>query len=163
MSDDPDTLVDLTRVANELQAVSLVAELDAHGIPARIFNLGIMQFQMPSLQPQRIMVRRADLEMARLVLAEFRESADEPIDWETIETGDRSPVTPGELEAGPRFVCAHCGYARDGLPDAMRCPECGISNQREEVRPSAVDGPWGWLVWLVVIVVAFMIVLRWVL
>ncbi len=31
-------------------------------------------------------------------------------------------------------VCLRCGYRLDGLPDAHRCPECGVAYQRDELR-----------------------------
>jgi hypothetical protein len=122
MADDPDTLVDLTRTANELQAVSLIAELEAHEIPARHFGLGIMQYQMPALQPQRVMVRRADLERAIAVTEEWRSTPHEDVEWDEIDTGDVAPISSDEDP--PEFICARCGTSRKGLPPRNRCPEC---------------------------------------
>lgn len=159
MAADPHELVDLMRANNELQAVSLIAELEAHGIPAKAFSTGIMQYQMPMSQPQRVLVRRSDLGRAREVLREFEPMTGEDFDWESVDTGDESPL--GEEETPPRFVCARCGYSREGLPRGSFCPECNAPPaQRYELAAADEGGGIAqYLLWVVVGAIAILLLL----
>lgn len=160
MADDPDTLVDLVRTGDELQAVSLIAELEANGVPARAFGLGIMQYQMPMLQPQRVMVRRGDLARAQEVLKNYQPPGRQDFEWEEVDTGDTAPLTPQE-EAGPQFVCARCGYSRHGLAADSRCPECGAPPARRYELTAGEQSPGiaQHLLWLIVGVLVLLTVL----
>lgn len=157
MAEDPDALVDLVRTSNELQAVSLIAELESHGIQAKAFNVGVMQYQMPMMQGQRVVVRRGDLERAREVLAAY-EPARVEIDWDNVDTGDEAPLLETEApDGGPRFVCPRCGYSRDGLTTDARCPECGAAAaQWSEAQQGGMPR---YLIWIVVAALLLLLLL----
>jgi hypothetical protein len=103
MGTDPDILVDLTTCRNSFEAQIIAEALKAHGIPAHAFDIAgsTLQWDVAVSQPIRVAVRRADLETARGILRAVKaDSVD--LDWSEVPTGDPTPVTPEEVEAGRR-------------------------------------------------------------
>lgn len=140
---DPDILVDLTTARTAFEAEAIANALESQGIPARAFTLAgsMLQWDIAGTQPMRVQVRRGDLERARAALHDTRQDSVD-IDWSEIDTGDPTPVGPGETR--PRGVvksCARCGYDLTRLRDPVRCPECGnylsASAAQTEVRRPA--------------------------
>jgi hypothetical protein len=103
MGTDPDILVDLVTCTTSFEAQVIAEALKAQGIPAHAFDIAgsMLQWDVAVSQPIRVAVRRADLETARGILRAVKaESVD--LDWSEVQTGDPTPVTPQEIEAGRR-------------------------------------------------------------
>lgn len=128
MGDDPNILVELTRTVIDFDAEVIAAALRDEGIPATVFAraASTLQGQISPLASIAVSVRRGDLDRAKEILADIRQSARE-IDWSQVDTEDASPVSVEELAGGKRGICTHCGYDRRGLTADALCPECGRS------------------------------------
>lgn len=130
MPKDPDTLVDLTTARTAFEAEMIAESLRAQGIRAEAFTTAgtMLQWDIAGTQPMRVQVRRADLDKAAAALRAIRaDSVD--LDWDEVDTGDPTPVTPKEQAAkdGARWICVRCRYDLTGLPLDRACPECGAS------------------------------------
>lgn len=92
---DPDILVVLTSVRTEFEGQTIVASLEAEGIPARVFAAGanMLQWEGGYTNPIKVMVRRADLERAAELLRDKRKASVD-IDWSEIDVGDREDGEP---------------------------------------------------------------------
>lgn len=113
--------MDLTTARTEFEAEVIVQALGAQGIPAKAFSTAgaVLQWDIASTQPIRVVVRRRDLEAARAALRAIRaESVD--LDWTEVVDADEPPL--GIDEQGR---CRTCGYDLSGLSAVERCPECG--------------------------------------
>lgn len=114
MPKDPDTLVDLTTARTAFEAEMIAESLRAQGIPAEAFTTvgSMLQWDIAGTQPMRVQVRRQDVDKATAALRAIRaDSVD--LDWDEVDTGDTTPVTPGEQ------------HEKDGASVADRSPAHG--------------------------------------
>ncbi len=88
MSEDPDTLVDLTTTGSEFESSVIVESLKARDIPAFTFsNAGMtLQWEVAASLPFRVSVRRKDVELAREVLRAVQADSID-IDWSQVDVG----------------------------------------------------------------------------
>lgn len=92
MAQDPDMLVPLTSARTEFEASTIAEALKSNGIAARVFaaSANMLQAEVLSTDPIRVMVRRQDLRRAADVLRAVRaESVD--IDWDEVDVGNPEP------------------------------------------------------------------------
>ncbi|MBC7834571.1 MAG: hypothetical protein H7Y88_05660 [Phycisphaerales bacterium] len=92
---DPDSPVALTSVRTEVEAAAIAAALGARGIEARVEGGLLTGFRAEVPAMARIVVRRADLELARAELTAMKSEPLE-IDWSqvelsSLEDADESP------------------------------------------------------------------------
>ena len=87
MSDDPNGPCTLSSVANEIEAADIVTALAAYDIEASTVGGFTAGYKAEAPGTVQILVRRSDLERAKLALAEIREDQG-TIDWSTIDVGE---------------------------------------------------------------------------
>jgi hypothetical protein len=132
---DPDSLVVLTSARTEFEGNTVVAALEASGIPAKLFTgtATVLQFGQYSLDTIKVMVREADRERAAAALRAIKQDSVD-IDWSEVDVGD----TIDPPDAFP--MCPACGFDRAGAPPGSPCPECGYAgiaaNRRTPIRRS---------------------------
>lgn len=126
MNDDPDILVNLTTASTDFEAQTIAQALEAHGVTAKVFaNAGSM-LQGALVSEIRVAVRRADVELARSVLRTIKaESVD--IDWNEVDTGDRTALSEAELAELRPSRCPACGGDLAGVRPDGACPACGAN------------------------------------
>lgn len=122
MPDDPDSLVVLTSARTEFEGNTIVAALEAAGIPARLFTgaATVLQFGQHSLDTIKVMVRAGDRDRAAAALRAIKQDSVD-IDWSEVDVGD----TVDPPDAFP--MCPACGFDRAGAPPGSPCPECGYA------------------------------------
>lgn len=90
MQENPDEMVEIRRVANEMIAGMLVGRLREEGIEAEHFNydsVALGAFGATGFMPRSVMVRRADAERANVALERMREESLD-IDWDEVDVGE---------------------------------------------------------------------------
>jgi hypothetical protein len=87
MADQPDSPCLLSTAANEIEAASVVSVLADYGIEASTTGGFTAGFNAEAPGSVQILVRRSDLDRAKLALAEI-EQDEGKIDWSTIDVGE---------------------------------------------------------------------------
>ncbi|MBX9737951.1 MAG: DUF2007 domain-containing protein [Phycisphaerales bacterium] len=126
---DPFQPVMLVSVPTEFVAHAIVRALEAVDVPATVFggNLAGMRAEAPSQAV--VMVRRMDLDRARVALESVRT---ESVDFDPEELA--AAAEAAGTEADPSESCLECGYDVRHLPsDRVTCPECGTPRTRAAV------------------------------
>jgi len=88
MSDDPNSPSLLLAVATEPEAAAIVTALSDYDIQATVTGSFTLGFRAEAPGDAKILVRRADLDRARLALVEIRRDHGQ-IDWSQIDVGSR--------------------------------------------------------------------------
>jgi hypothetical protein len=109
MHRNPEDLVVLTRVPDELSALLIVGDLESQGVPAVVIGGLTAQLRAEAPGLVSVMVRRMDLPRAQAVL----EQDEPPPGWE-----DEAEMAPreGEAELAPRE--GEDGFEPDAGDDA---------------------------------------------
>ena len=81
------SLVRLLKVADQFTATMIVAALESAGIEARLDGNHISNLRLQIPTTVQVLVYEKDLESAKSVLDEFRESM-KNVDWSQIDVGD---------------------------------------------------------------------------
>jgi hypothetical protein len=117
----------LVSVQTEFVAHAIVRALEAVDVPATVFggNLAGMRAEAPSQAV--VMVRRMDLDRARVALESVRT---ESVDFDPEELAKQAEEAA--VEPDPASVCLNCGYDVRHVPDGHVCPECGQSRLRRD-------------------------------
>ncbi len=87
MTDDPNTVVELTSAANVMESAAIVAALNAEGIGTVTtgeFTAGFLAEAPGNVQ---IVVKSCDLARAQELLQRFKEDSSS-IDWSQIDVGE---------------------------------------------------------------------------
>jgi hypothetical protein len=87
MSGDPNCPCTLLSVANEIEAASIVTAIAGYDVEASTVGGFTAGYKAEAPGSVQILVRRCDLDRARLALAEIREDQG-TIDWSTIDVGE---------------------------------------------------------------------------
>jgi hypothetical protein len=133
VSQDPDSLVVLTSARSEFEGNTIVAALEAAGIPAKLFTgtATVLQFGQHSIDTVKVMVRLADRERAAAALRAIKQDSVD-IDWSEVDVGDT--IDPPDVFP----LCPACGFDRANVPLGAPCPECGYkgiaANRRAPIR-----------------------------
>jgi hypothetical protein len=87
MADDPNRPCELLSVANEIEAAGIVTALAAYDIVASTTGAFTSGLRAEAPGDVHIVVRRSDLDRAKLALAEIRKDQGQ-IDWSAIDVGE---------------------------------------------------------------------------
>lgn len=87
MSHNPDHLETLIAVPNEIQAVMIVAALKEGGIDAVAEGGLTAGFRAEAPGLVNVMVRQADADRARVILAEYNQAIG-AVDWDQVDLGE---------------------------------------------------------------------------
>lgn len=82
----PDTIVELTTAAHELEAGFIVARLENAGLRAKAAGELTTAFRAKAPGRMQIYVRAGDLERAREILKQPADESD-PVDWSQVDVG----------------------------------------------------------------------------
>lgn len=98
MRPDPDQLVLLTSTRTEFEGRTMAASLEAEGIPTRVFaaSAQMLQWEGGITSTVRVMVRRADLDRAALVLRQVRRDSVD-LDWSEVDVGQPEDDTARDI------------------------------------------------------------------
>jgi hypothetical protein len=88
MSNDPHNPVVLTTVTSDIEAAAIVTALDAHGIKATTTGGYTAGFRAEAPGVISVVVRHADLERARGILANVASDDESGIDWTNVDVGE---------------------------------------------------------------------------
>jgi hypothetical protein len=132
LDQDPNILVTVTSTRNEFEGNTLVAALQARGVPAKVFGTAAatLQWEAGYSDPYKIVVRRSDEVLAKEIIAEFRAQRGGN---DFSETDIDAPATT--LAAG--LACWACGQRLGGLPaTTTHCPRCSAEIFAEGDAPA---------------------------
>jgi hypothetical protein len=87
MTDQSDSPCALLSVANEIEAAGMATALAEYGIEASVTGGFTSGFKAEAPGSVQILVRRSDLDRAKLSVAEIRKDQGK-IDWSTIDVGE---------------------------------------------------------------------------
>jgi hypothetical protein len=132
--------VDLASVTSEFEAATIVEALRAQGIAAQHYGGGLAGFRAEVPGFVCVVVRRQDLERARLALRAIQADSID-IDWDEVDVGEPEEPVRESLPDASGYKCARCGYRLDHVPAERPCPECGAtpSAGESEIPPAVVD------------------------
>jgi hypothetical protein len=105
---NPEDLVVLTRVPDELSALLIVGDLEAQGVPAVVIGGLTAQLRAEAPGLVSVMVRRMDVPRAQALL----EQNAPPEGWE-----DEAEAAPREAEAAPREEEGEDGFLNEARDD----------------------------------------------
>jgi hypothetical protein len=95
MPTDPQSPEALLRAPNEIEAAAIVSALAEQGVEAfavGAYTLGFVKFDS-GINSVDVMVRHADIELAKQGLAKIKESQRE-IDWSQVDVGESDAPGP---------------------------------------------------------------------
>jgi len=87
MTDQSNSPCALLSAANEIEAAGVVTALAEYGIEASVTGGFTSGFKAEAPGSIQVLVRRSDLDRAKLALAEIREDRGK-IDWSAIDVGE---------------------------------------------------------------------------